>query len=167
MKPAMRYILRTLWVCPLVFAADRVTKILAAGLESPVALIPGILGLRYTVNSGIAFSLFSGAPRVLGVLTVLLLTAALYFLCRLRLRTPTWILVMLTLGGALGNALDRILLGYVPDMVEILAFRWGIFNVADIAVVTGILLLALRMFTHPDEWKVSDGNDHKDSHGDR
>ena len=55
----------------LVFAADRVTKCLAPGLPAEgTVLIPGVVGLKYTENRGIAFSLLSGAPWLLGVLSL-------------------------------------------------------------------------------------------------
>lgn len=166
-KTAFRRIRLTIWICALVFLADRVTKVLAKSLEKPIELIPGVIGLRYTENTGIAFGLFSGVSILVGVLTILFLTAVLFSICRLRLTTPTWVCVMMILGGALGNALDRIFLGCVPDMVEILLFQWGIFNVADAAVVIGICLLLIRIMTHPEEWKEDHGQSGEDDQNKR
>lgn len=157
MNKAYRHIRLTIWICALVLLLDRVTKALSGLLEKPVVLIPGVLGLNYTENTGIAFSLFPGASPVIGALTVLCLTVGLFLLCRLSLKPATWVCVMLVTGGALGNALDRIWAGHVPDMIEILAFRWAIFNVADIAVVVGIILLMIRILRHPEEWKEDHG----------
>ncbi|MBR4457851.1 MAG: signal peptidase II [Clostridia bacterium] len=162
MNTSFRKARHTFWICTLVFLLDRVTKILAARLEKPVTLIPGVIGLNYTQNTGIAFGLFPGAPLLLGILSVLLMTGFLCLLSRLSLKTGSWVCVMLVLGGALSNALDRILLGRVPDMIEILAFRWGIFNVADTAVVIGFVLLGIRCLTHPEEWKKHHGNSGED-----
>lgn len=56
----------------------------------------------------------------------------------------------LVFGGAIGNVVDRIRYGYVVDFVDIFitkTFRWPTFNVADIAIVAGVLLMAIDMFT--------------------
>lgn len=76
--------MRKVWpwaVAAAVFIADRVTKILAPGIpENGVVLIPGVIGLRYAENRGIAFSLLSGAPWALGVVSLLIIAAAFFCL---------------------------------------------------------------------------------------
>lgn len=50
---------------------------------------------------------------------------------------------MLMLGGAVGNMVDRFFTGYVVDMFEVLLFRFAIFNVADVALTLGAVLLGI------------------------
>ena len=64
-----------------VFAADRVSKILAGGLPPEgIPLIPGVVRLRYAENTGAAFSMFSGHPWLLGVLSLLIIVGGFLFL---------------------------------------------------------------------------------------
>ena len=62
---------KTGWVAALVFVLDRLTKLLAEKFPDAWPVIPGVLGYRYARNTGMAFSLLSGRPWLLGVLSEL------------------------------------------------------------------------------------------------
>lgn len=133
-----------------VFLLDRFSKIWAERTlqDHPVDLIKGILTLRYTTNSGGAFSLGQSAPWLFASFTigVTILIAATAFRHRSDLAS---VALGLILGGALGNLTDRIvrapgLKGRVIDFVDL--HVWPIFNVADAAIVTGAILLAWSSF---------------------
>ena len=129
-----------------VFAADRITKILSAGIpEEGLVLIPGIIGLRRAENHGIAFSLLSGRPWLLGLLSLAIIVAAFFFLRGRKLHPLNLAGLMMMLGGAAGNMLDRLTAGAVPDMIEVLFVRFAIFNVADVFLCTGCGLVILRL----------------------
>ena len=116
----------------LTLAADRVTKVLATQIpREGIILIPGILGLRYAENKGIAFSLLSGVPWALGLLSLVIILAVFFFVRGKKLRAMTLIGLMMMLGGAAGNMLDRFIHGFVPDMIEVLFVEFAVFNVAD------------------------------------
>ena len=151
----MRKLLRFSWIAAVVLLADRLTKWAACRLTGIVTLIPGILGLRYAENTGMAFSLFSGKPWILGVVSLAVIIAGAFLLRRYQLGRLSCTAAMLILGGAVGNMLDRFFTGYVIDMVEFLFIRFPIFNVADSALVIGCVLLAWSLLRHPDEWKES------------
>ena len=71
-----------------VFAADRVTKILAPRIPAEgQVLIPGVLGLRYAENKGIAFSLLSGMPWVPGLMSLAIRIAGCSKVTKLQSRT--------------------------------------------------------------------------------
>ena len=92
-----------------VIALDRVTKVLAPGLPADgVVLIPGVIGLRYAENQGIAFSLLSGHPRLLGILSLLLIAAGYVWLRKKDFGTFPMIGLALMAGGAAGNMADRL-----------------------------------------------------------
>ena len=146
---------RRLWLAAAVFAVDRVTKLLAARLTAPVVLIPGVLGLRYTHNTGAAFSLLSGMPWLLGLLSLAVVGGGWLLLRKESLPPLGMTAAMLIAGGALGNAADRLLSGAVPDMIEVLAFRFAVFNVADICITVGCVLLGLCLLTRKEG---ADGN---------
>ena len=141
--------MRKVWpwaVAAAVFIADRVTKILAPGIpENGVVLIPGVIGLRYAENRGIAFSLLSGAPWVLGVVSLLIIAAAFFFLRGKKLRPPALTGLMMMLGGAAGNMVDRFVHGFVPDMIEVLFMNFAIFNVADMFLCIGCGLVMISL----------------------
>ena len=135
-------------------AADRVTKLLAPGLPADgMVLIPGVLGLRYAENRGIAFSLLSGYPRLLGILSLGLIIAG--FLWLRKKKTGTFPLAGLALmaGGAAGNMLDRLVSGYVPDMIEALFVRFPIFNIADSCLTAGCVMLVISLLLRPKDWE--------------
>ena len=129
-----------------VFAADRVTKILAGGIPPEgIPLIPGVVRLRYAENTGAAFSMFSGHPWLLGVLSLLIIVGG--FLCLRKKTLPALAItgLMMMLGGAAGNMVDRLATGFVPDMIELLFVRFAIFNVADSFLCIGCVLTAVSL----------------------
>lgn len=147
------------WIAVLTVILDQVTKWLARGLTGPVTLIPGLLGLKYAQNTGMAFSMFSGRSWLLGLLSAALIALGWRVLRRYRLGRWSRVAAMLMLGGALGNMIDRLFVGYVVDMFEVLAFRFAIFNVADAALTVGCVLMALTLVCCPDDWREKDAKD--------
>ena len=131
-----------------VLAADRITKALAAGIPAEgVTLVPGLIGLRYTRNTGAAFSLLSGHPWLLGVISLLVIIGAALFLRKKKLSVLLKTGLMMMLGGAAGNMIDRFATGYVPDMIEFLFMRFAVFNVADTFLCVGCALVAIGLLT--------------------
>ena len=131
------------WLTALaVLALDRITKILAPGIpEDGQPLIPGVIGLRYAENKGIAFSMLSGQPWLTGLLSLMLIAGGFLYLRGKELRRLESVGLMMMLGGACGNLTDRLLAGSVPDMVELLFVRFAIFNAADVCLVAGCVLV--------------------------
>lgn len=142
------------WIAAAVIAVDQLSKAAAQFLgERRLVLIPGVLGLRYAENTGMAFSLFSGKPWLLGLLSAVLVIAGAAALRRYRLGRWNGAAAMLMLGGAVGNMLDRLFRGYVVDMLEVLCFQFAIFNVADAMLTVGCALMAYSLIFRPDEWR--------------
>lgn len=141
----------------LIIALDRITKMWVAKhvIEGDgIVVIPHIFRITHVLNGGAAFSLFNSAPeqRTRWLLTaVSLFAAAAVFIVILRTGrrfSATALALALILGGALGNAWDRIQYGMVTDFLEvyIVHYHWPDFNVADSAIVCGGLLLFLGAF---------------------
>jgi len=138
-------------------AADWTTKFwvqnrLFLGEVRPV--VEGWVTLHHSENTGVAFSLFAGAP---GVWRLPLLVAGALFgsaLCVGLIRSTRdavlRLAAALVLGGAIGNLGDRLLDGAVTDFI-LLAYFPFIFNVADVAISAGAVLLALRMMFGEEE----------------
>lgn len=139
-----------------VIVLDRVTKIAvsrALPLGGAHTVIPGVFRISHVLNTGAAFSLFgdSGSPeRVRWMLVAFSLIAAVVILVVLmrmgRAINATSVGLAMILGGALGNAYDRIKTGAVIDFLEvhIVHYHWPDFNVADSAIVCGGILLVLH-----------------------
>ena len=137
-----------------VIAADRITKELAPGIpEGGVTLIPGVLGLRYAENRGIAFSLLSGAPRLLGVLSLILIAAGFLWLRKKELKPFPLFALALMAGGAAGNMIDRLFRGYVPDMIEALFVNFPVFNIADACLTVGCVLVIVSLLFRQGDWE--------------
>lgn len=125
------------------FALDRVIKMMWE--HSNFTLIPHILGVHGTQNTGMAFGWLSGNPLLLAAFTLLVLGGLFWYLRRHKVSKWEGLGLGLLIGGALGNLFDRLVYGYVIDMLEPLFMPLFIFNVADagITVGAGILMLCL------------------------
>ncbi len=129
-----------------VLAADRITKALSDRIPPEgIPLIPGVIDLRYTRNTGAAFSMLSGHPWLLGVLSLAVSAAAFLVLRKKKLPPLMMTGLMMMLGGAAGNMIDRFATGYVPDMIEFLFVNFAIFNVADTFLCIGCALTAVSL----------------------
>lgn len=132
----------------LIFAADMGTKLLAVNnlkaLDS-IPLIDKILHLTYIENSGIAFGMFGGGKIVFIILTLVISTALLIFVLRTEKRS-VWLKLgtAFVISGALGNLVDRIARGYVVDFIDFRIIHFPVFNVADIAVCVGAVMLLIH-----------------------
>jgi signal peptidase II len=135
-------------VAGLTWALDRLTKIWVerslAG-RPPISVIDGVLDLRFTTNSGGAFSVGRSAPWIF-VTASILVSGAIVLTAFRHTNVGTSIALGLILGGALGNLTDRLLrgprfTGHVIDFIDV--HIWPIFNVADSAIVVGAVVLAL------------------------
>jgi signal peptidase II len=136
---ARRTVLRTVLVAVVVVAADQITKaIVRSQLDHEVKLALGIKLIR-TSNTGVAFSVFSsGGPLVVLVALVALGALLAFFLSHLH-RRLVWLPTGMLLGGAAGNLIDRVREGAVTDFIKLP--HWPAFNVADIAITLGVLVL--------------------------
>ena len=141
------------WIAALAVVVDQVVKGACVGLTERVTVIPGVLGLRYVENTGMAFSLFSGWAWGLGVVSAVCILGGWLLLRKYRLGTISRTGAMLMLGGAVGNMIDRFLRGYVVDMFEVLFVEFAIFNVADVALTVGTALMAISLVFKPNEWQ--------------
>ena len=104
--------------------------------------------LTYIHNTGAAFGILEGS-RILFVLFTLALIIAAVLLWKKPWMKRYRGAVSVIIAGALGNCVDRIFRGYVVDFIDFT--YWPVFNVADIAVVCGTVLLAILILTGKEE----------------
>ena len=130
-----------------IFLADRLSKIWvehALAGRPPVDVIPGVLSLTFTTNSGGAFSVGEHAPWLFAAASIAVSVVIAATAFRPRAVLPS-VALGLVLGGALGNLTDRLVRGpavggRVVDFIDL--HVWPVFNLADAAIVIGALLLA-------------------------
>ncbi len=132
----------------LLFLVDRVSKELVGGALSggaPVELLGSILRLVRSENRGGLFGLFQGSAPLLGLLS-LGVVVLLFVMHEREGRSGPSLMTAATgllIGGAIGNLFDRLTSGYVLDFVDLGVgdVRFWTFNVADMGISCGILLL--------------------------
>ena len=150
-------------LCGGLIAADLLTKLAASKLGSrEVVLIPGVLSLSYIENHGAAFGIMQGRQWLLIVISAVIIAAAVVF-CIRRIRDTRYrylrVLTVFLVAGALGNMIDRIMLGYVRDFIYFKLIDFPVFNVADIYVTVSAVLILIWIILHddPEPGSSSDG----------
>jgi signal peptidase II len=135
-------------IAALVWSLDRLSKIWVEHAlvgRPPITLIPRVLDLRFTTNSGGAFSLGQSAPWLFITASIAVSLAIIVTAFR-HSNVGTSVALGLILGGALGNLTDRVvrgphLTGHVIDFIDL--HLWPIFNLADSAIVVGAMVLTI------------------------
>ncbi|MBL4869120.1 MAG: signal peptidase II [Pseudomonadales bacterium] len=149
-----------LWITGLVIGLDQLTKNMASAnleLYESIKVMP-LFNMTLAHNSGAAFSFLAGEDgwqrwffAVIAVVVSIVLVMWLYKLPK----SNKWLAISLALilGGAIGNVIDRIVLGYVVDFLDV---YWGhshfpAFNIADSAITVGALMMGIDVFRNPDK----------------
>ena len=132
----------------LAFLADRLTKWWAADYltEHGLTRVNEWLTFRAAYNRGISFGMFQGIGPTVGWITLLFLLGL--FIYQMRLPKQAWLLrlgLAVLIGGAMGNLVDRIFVGEVLDFIQT-PLRQGIFNVADMMIHLGMILVFLGVW---------------------
>lgn len=126
---------------------DQWTKYLTVAYVKPVQTLPIIqdaVHITYVENRGAAFSILEGHVWLFICITVVV--CALLAWALWKYGKVHWLLrvsIVMIIGGAIGNLIDRVWLGYVRDMIDFRIIHYAVFNVADCFVVVGTILLAI------------------------
>ena len=128
-----------------VLVVDQATKTIAleALEDGPVDLIEGVVSFDLSFNPGGVFGLGQGFPGVFLVATIAVTLGIL--LWARRIEDHSWLVPLgLVLGGGLGNVADRVFRGFDGRVVDFIDLHvWPVFNVADMAIVSGVGLVLL------------------------
>lgn len=154
---SVKYYLSALAGLILLVLADQFTKLLAVRHlkdQESLVLVKGVFELHYLENRGMAFGLLQNQRGFFVIATTLALLAAVYFyyiVPKTKRYFPIQICIVFLTAGALGNFIDRILLGYVVDFFYFSLIDFPIFNVADIYVTVTFAVLVLLIFFYYKE----------------
>ncbi len=138
----------------LLIGIDQITKLLTVKFLVPVetiTIIDGFFKLTYVENRGAAFGFLQGAKWLFVIIAVVFVVAgAIYYrrLAREKGNTLIKAAIVLIGAGAVGNVIDRVVRGYVVDMLDfyIFGYNYPVFNFADICVCVGAVLLVISVF---------------------
>jgi signal peptidase II len=136
-----------------IVGVDQVTKAVVraelAPLGRSVPVIGDLVQLTFVRNLGASFGMMPGYRPLFITVSACVLIAIAAFVVRRRPERP-WVVVALGLvaGGAFGNLIDRVALGWVTDFIRI-PFDFPVFNVADSAVVVGVAMLVWWLLFGP------------------
>lgn len=154
-----KYTLLIILVCTLI---DQITKLLIVNnieLNTSVNIIKNLLNFTYIKNYGVAFGIFTNMTYFIIIVTFIifvLLTKELkkYFNKKIILLSYS-----ILIGGLFGNLIDRMILGYVRDFIDIKLFNFPIFNMSDVFIVGGTFLLLIACYKLEKESKKGETNE--------
>lgn len=138
-----------IWLTLVVILLDMVSKYIVSKLlivNESVMIIKNFFNITYVRNTGAAFSIFSENTFLVMVISFMIIMGIILYISKNKPSNKIEkISYSLILGGAIGNFIDRIIYGYVRDFIEIDIFGWDypIFNLADVFVVVGVILLVI------------------------
>ncbi|MGV2827285.1 signal peptidase II [Myxosarcina sp. GI1(2024)] len=111
-----------------------------------VPLWQDVFHLTYVINTGAAFSFFSGGVGWLRWLSLIVSLGLAVYALTSRMSTTEQLGYGFILAGAFGNGIDRFLFGYVVDFLDFRLINFPVFNLADVAINIGILFLLIYSF---------------------
>jgi len=126
---------------------------------SILAEISGVISVSHTVNSGAAFSMFSGQTIGIAVLSMILMTAlCMYAYKNLHLTAPAKVALSCMIGGGIGNLIDRIVYQGVTDYIKLLWIDFPVFNLADIAITVSVAAMFILLIIGRFEESTGENN---------
>ncbi len=139
---------------------DQLSKFLIYG-STARSIIGNLLWFESTLNTGVAFSMFSGAGIVFIIISSLASALMLYLIISKKfLKTKCEkIIVGIILGGTIGNLIDRIIFQGVRDFIYLKFINFAIFNVADMAITLGVIALCVYYLVVSIKKEKKDKND--------
>lgn len=120
---------------------DQITKVIL--FNNSWTVIPGFLSFTYVGNTGMAFGLSQNNVLLIILVNIVILGILIKFLKENvnKIDSTVFISIVLILTGGSGNLIDRIVKGHVIDFININLFNFPVFNLADIYITVGVILL--------------------------
>ena len=150
----------------LITVLDQFTKFLAVAKLMPKGTFPiikEVFHLTYLENKGAGFGVFANHTHLLSIASIVIVAAVLAYVLVKRPKDKLLNLsLMFMIGGAVGNLIDRVTLGYVVDFLDFRLINFPIFNVADCFITVGAVMLAVYIIFFSEKKEQADG-DYKSS----
>lgn len=122
---------------------DQLIKLLAMTITTPITIIPGFLQLSYVKNFGVAWSMFNNKTVFIILFSIAAIGYLFYLLSQYRNELIVHFGLLMMIGGAFGNVIDRLFRGFVVDYVDVVIFGYDfpVFNLADTLLVCGVIVI--------------------------
>lgn len=120
-------------------------------LYESMPVIDGFFDFYYIRNDGAGWGIFSGQMWLFYIVTLIMIVYLVYLIYKNRFKGNFLLIGLgLLLGGTLGNFIDRIRFNYVVDMFRLSFINFPIFNIADIALTIGVIMIILIILFHEE-----------------
>lgn len=122
---------------------DQLIKLFAMAITTPITIIPGFLQLSYVKNFGVAWSMFNNKTIFIILFSIAAIGYLFYLLRQYRNELIVHFGLLMMIGGAFGNVIDRLFRGFVVDYVDVVIFGYDfpVFNLADTLLVCGVIII--------------------------
>jgi len=146
---------KILTISIIALAIDQITKVATSillNLNKPVQVIKDFFYLTLCHNEGAAWGMFSNTKIIISIGTIIALIIIYHFIYCFKQNKRNTLAFGMLLGGLMGNLLDRLLFGYVRDFLDfyIFGYDYPVFNIADICIVLGVILLIYAILKGED-----------------
>ena len=136
-------------------AIDQITKVATSiilDFNKPIQVIKDFFYLTLCHNEGAAWGIFSNTKIIILIGTIIALITIYHFIYCFKQNKRNTLAFGLLLGGLSGNLIDRLLFGYVRDFLDfyIFGYDYPVFNIADICIVFGVILLIIAVLKGED-----------------
>ncbi|MBQ9267419.1 MAG: signal peptidase II [Clostridia bacterium] len=136
---------------------DRITKLWIVENHINLTILPKILNFTYVENRGMVFGLAQGSGYIMGIVSLVICVLIVLYIMKIRNSSDGicfgWYMI---LAGGIGNAIDRLTIGYVVDFIDT---PWiATFNLADTFIVLGIIVLIIHAFSSTSRRSVGTGD---------
>lgn len=122
--------------------------------NDPLVIIPDVFSLQYHENTGAVWGIMSGKVQFLSIFTFIILLFIVFLYLKIpqdKKYNPLKLITVFIIAGAVGNLIDRVLLGHVVDFIYFELINFPLFNVADsYLTVSCVLLFLLSIFYYKD-----------------
>ena len=146
---------KILIIAIITLAVDQITKVIASNLlklNNSFKIIKSFFYLTLCHNDGAAWSIMSDYPIILVIISLIALVIIYHFTFCFKKNVRNNIAFGFLIGGLVGNLIDRLIFGYVRDFLDFIIFGYDypVFNVADIAIVIGVILIVFSIIKGDD-----------------
>lgn len=138
----------------LLIGIDQLSKLWAVNYLKEIGSIPiieNVFHLTYVENRGAAFGILQNNQTIFIIVAIVASIYGLYYLHTKKVNLVGKTGVLLIIAGAIGNAIDRVRLGFVVDYFDFRIIWEYVFNVADVFVVVGTILLCVYIIFYEDK----------------